>query len=274
MTATRPLDDSTSVEPAFLWTLRLGVACCFIGHGSLGLNQTAAWTSYFGVAGISHEHALGLMPWVGTFDWLMGFSVLFAPARAVVGYMVAWCAWTALLRPLAGESAWEFVERAGNYGAPLALLLVFAPGRGFKGWFRGHFRETLDAARTQAVSWVLRLTTSLLLLGHGMLNASVCKTMFVTQYSFLGLPGQGATTWIGAFECVLAVAVLFRPARGLLAGVLAWKLASEALCPMTGSPLWVFVEHGGSYAAPLALLFLQTMRARRASVVSSVPTTA
>jgi len=271
MTATRTADESTPVESTFLWTLRVGVACCFIGHGSLGLNQTAAWTSYFGVAGIGHDQAIALMPWVGTFDWLMGASVLFAPARAIVLYMVAWCTWTALLRPLAGESVWEFVERAGNYGAPLALLFLFAPGRGLKGWFSGHFRETLDGARTRTVSWVLRLTTALLLLGHGMLNASVCKTMFVTQYSFLGLPGQSATTWVGAFECVLAVAVLFRPARGLLAGVLAWKLATEALCPMTGSPLWVFIEHGGSYAAPLALMFLQT-RARSATVASPATT--
>jgi hypothetical protein len=61
---------------------------------------------------------------------------------------------------------------------------------------------------------------------------------------------------IGGFECLLALAVLLKPDHRLLLGVVVWKLATEALCPLTGSPCWVFVEHGGSYAAPLALSFL------------------
>jgi hypothetical protein len=62
---------------------------------------------------------------------------------------------------------------------------------------------------------------------------------------------------------VLALAVLFRPDRRLLVGVLVWKLATEALCPMAGSPFWVFVEHGGSYVAPLALAVLSSKFERR-----------
>src|SRR5262249_23484891 len=37
---------------------------------------------------------------------------------------VAWKRGTELLRPLAGEPAWEVVERWSNYTAPLALLYV------------------------------------------------------------------------------------------------------------------------------------------------------
>jgi uncharacterized membrane protein YphA (DoxX/SURF4 family) len=264
-------DEGIALDPALLWILRLGVAACFIGHGSLGLNQTAAWTSYFGVAGIGPDRAMALMPWVGAFDWIMGLSVLFVPSRAVVLYMTAWCVWTALLRPLAGESGWEAVERAGNYGAPLALFFLFAPARGLKGWFSGRFREGLDAAQTRTLGWILRLTTGLLLLGHGLLGASVIKPALGLQYARLGLPGATVEPWVGAFECLLAAAVLLRPGRGLLFGVLLWKLASEALSPMTGSPLWVFIEHGGSYAAPLALAFLLpgSRPVRSASTLSS-----
>jgi hypothetical protein len=32
------------------------------------------------------------------------------------------------------------------------------------------------------------------------------------------------------------------------------------LAPMAGSPVWVFIEHGGSYAAPLALAMLVRFR--------------
>ncbi len=240
----------------FPWILRAGVAACFIGHGMLGVLRTAAWTSYFAVVGIGRETALTLMPLVGIFDIAMALAVLFRPARGLVLYMVAWCVWTALLRPLAGESGWEAVERAGNYGAPLALFILYTPGLGVKAWSTGRFRSVLDASLGRTVGWILRITTALLLLGHGMLNWIVQKPMFISQYKLIGLPGAAAESFVGVFECLLAVAVLLRPSRGLLLGVLAWKLATEALCPLAGSPGWVFIEHGGSYAAPLALFFL------------------
>ncbi len=240
----------------FRWTLRAGVAACFIGHGMLGVLRTAAWTSYFAVVGIGRETALTLMPLVGVFDIAMALAVLFRPARGLVLYMVAWCVWTALLRPLAGESGWEAVERAGNYGAPLALFFLFAPGSGVQAWSTARFRPTLDASLGRTAGWILRITTALLLFGHGMLNWMVQKPMFITQYKLIGLPGAAVEPLVGVFECLLAVAVLVRPNRSLLLGVLAWKLVTEALCPLAGSPCWVFIEHGGSYAAPLALFFL------------------
>ncbi len=242
-------------DARFNWTLRVGAAACFIGHGALGLNQTSAWTAYFAVVGIDPGHAAALMPWVGAFDGAMALSVLYRPARAIVAYMAAWTVWTALLRPLAGESVWEAVERAGNYGVPLALLLCLRGGS-LKAWLGAGFHEPLKGARRQTVAWVLRLTTVLLLVGHGMLQLSVRKPMFCAQYAMLGLPGAAVEPYFGAVELALALAVLLRPTRGLLFGVLGWKLATEALCPMAGLPVWVFIEHGGSYAAPLALAFL------------------
>jgi len=237
------------------WTLRIGAAACFIGHGALGLNQTSAWTSYFAAVGIDPGHAVALMPWIGAFDGALALSVLYQPARAIVLYMTVWTVWTALLRPLAGESAWEAVERAGNYGVPLALFLCLRGGS-LKAWLGGGGREPLAGSRRLTVAWILRLTTVLLLLGHGMLQLAVRKPMFCAQYAMLGLPGVTVESYFGGLEIALALAVLLKPSRALLFGVLGWKVATEALCPMAGLPLWVFIEHGGSYAAPLALAFL------------------
>jgi hypothetical protein len=237
------------------WVLRVGVAMEFIGHGALGINRVAAWSSYFAVVGISKVNALHLMPLVGTFDVTMALIVLFYPLRGLLLYMTAWALWTALLRPLAGESAWEAVERAGNYGALLALFLL-AKGGGWKSWLRFDLVDGWDERLQSVVGWTLRLTTVLLLLGHGALNLLVRKPIFSTQYAMLGLHGSSVEPIVGAFECALAAAVLFRHGFGLLVFVLAWKFATEALSPMAGSPIWVFVEHGGSYAAPLALALL------------------
>ncbi len=113
-TAAMTPSSSETAGSLLPWILRAGVAACFIGHGMLGVNRVAAWTSYFAVVGIGRDTALGLMPWVGFFDIALGLSALLYPIRAVVLYMVGWSMWTALLRPLAGESFWEAVERAGK----------------------------------------------------------------------------------------------------------------------------------------------------------------
>ncbi|HVZ64667.1 MAG TPA: hypothetical protein VG936_08865 [Lacunisphaera sp.] len=247
------LSDDPLARSVVAWVLRLGLSCCFLGHGMLGVSKVAAWTSYFGVVGIGPDAASALMPWVGVFDVAMAISVLVLPKRYMVLYMFLWAVWTALLRPLAGESFWEAVERAGNYGVPFALFLLMAPVGSLRAWFRGVFGPR---ARERVVHWTLRLTTGLLLFGHGMLNWAVMKPLFVHHYSLLGLPGLAAERVVGVFECLLALAVVFKPDPRLLWGVALWKLATELLSPMAGSPFWVFIEHGGSYAAPLALAFL------------------
>jgi hypothetical protein len=54
----------------------------------------------------------------------------------------------------------------------------------------------------------------------------------------------------------VAIVVLVRPVVPLLVAVAVWKLATEALFPLSGSPIWEFVERAGSYTAPLALALL------------------
>ena len=55
---------------------------------------------------------------------------------------------------------------------------------------------------------------------------------------------------------IAALVVALRPSPSLLFGVMAWKMATEALYPISGTPIWEFVERAGSYAAPLALALI------------------
>jgi hypothetical protein len=238
----------------------------FIGHGALGISGVAAWSSYFAVVGIPKETAMHLMPLIGTFDVTLALVVLFYPVRGIILYMAGWGLSTALLRPLAGESIWEAIERAGNYGVLYGLFLMVRGG-GWKSWLQFELAD-FDKRLRAKVSWALRLTTVLLLAGHGALNVLVRKPIFMHQYGMLGLHGPWVETAVGIFECVLALAVLVRPGFGLLLFVVVWKLATEALSPMAGSPIWVFIEHGGSYAAPLGLALLLRRREEVAAVAS------
>ena len=62
-----------------------------------------------------------------------------------------------------------------------------------------------------------------------------------------------------------ALVVMALPSPGLLIAIAVWKIATEALFPIAGSPAWEFIERGGSYAAPLALALLLTNRASQHS---------
>jgi hypothetical protein len=106
------------------WLLRVAAGLEFIGHGAFGIITKAAWVPYFELVGIPERWAYRLMPLVGSLDIFLGFLVLLKPLRIVLLYMAVWGLWTASLRPLSGEPAWELIERAPNYLVPFALLYL------------------------------------------------------------------------------------------------------------------------------------------------------
>ena len=258
----QPIDSSTSAT--LHWILRAAVAACFIGHGAFGVITKAAWLPYFAIFGIPEAWAWKLMPVVGTVDISVGVLTLIQPVRAVVLYMTFWGLLTASLRPIAGQGMWEFLERAGNYGVPLAFLWLLGVGRSLVDWFSARPAPPLTDVRVSEIGWILRVTTALLLIGHGGFDFAMSKKW--TDYgSAVGispatLAAHPFTPLAGWFELALGLLVLACPKRGVLLFVFAWKLGTEAFRPLAGEPIWEFIERGGSYGAPLALAWVQGWR--------------
>jgi hypothetical protein len=240
------------------WVIRTGVAGCFIGHGAFGIITKAAWVPYFAVGGVSEPWAWRLMPWIGAMDITVGLLALLRPSRALFAWAVVWAIWTALLRPLVGEPFWETLERAGNYGVPLAALMLV--GR-HGAWFTrlpADIPVPAGAARTR-LAWTLRLTTFTLLAGHAGLGLFAHKAMLARHYTALGAADAAALVpRIGLVEFFLAGLVLVRPRPGLLFALCCWKIATETLFLVAGAPVWELIERFGSYTAPLALALLLT----------------
>jgi hypothetical protein len=123
------------------WLLRIACVCEFVGHGAFGIITKPVWLNYFDVVGIPPSLAYQLMPLIGSIDISLGILVFFTPVRAALLYMAFWGFLTATIRPLAGEPIWEWIERAPNWGVPLALLYL----RGFgdlRGLLRPHSWNT------------------------------------------------------------------------------------------------------------------------------------
>lgn len=242
-------------------TLRIAAAMCLVGHGAFGIITKEAWCSYLAVAGIGRDLAYQLMPVIGSVDILMGISLLVYPIRAVVLWLVFWGLVTAAMRPLSGEPFAELLERAGNFGAPLALLILCPPGKGIAAWFQQLKPPgTITEVRKKQLKRCLQVIGATLLAGHGWLNLTG-KTGLLAQYANLGFENtQQAALFAGLFEIAAALLLLIRPLRPLVLLFLIWKIGSELFYPHWA--LFEWVERGGSYGTLLALWFLMEPQRR------------
>ena len=233
----------------------------FVGHGAAGITLKEAWVKYFAVYGLDRHTALTLMPIVGTVDICLGILGFFSPRRWALAWCASWGLMTATLRPLAGESIWEVLDRAGNYGGPLAFLLLAGLPRTAKQWTEPIRVGPVSRATLKRVAVVLQWITVLTLIGHGAYNALLQKKILLDQYTQVGLTGIPVIgprfePLLGWLEMALGVAIAFRPLRALLLIACLYKVGTELLYPMTGYPMYEFVERGFTYVAPFALFFL------------------
>jgi phosphohistidine phosphatase SixA len=247
------------------WTLRIGAAFCFIGHGAFGIMTKEAWLPFFGLVEIGREAALALMPAIGTVDIAIGLTVLIRPRPAALLYMGVWALWTAALRPLTGDSVFEMLERAGNYGVPLAMLLMCRPSGGWRAWLAPAFPRPMTPELQRTLRATLAATTALLVLGHAALGIRGTPSL-TSHYTSLGISRDAVATtapMVGWFEIALVVLLLLRPSAVTALAIVGWKLATESLWLVSGAPVWEFVERAGSYAAPLALALVIGVRRQR-----------
>ena len=249
-------------EQKIYYALRIASALCFIGHGSFGIITKEIWTNYFGVFGIGHAASFHLMPILGSIDIIMGIIILVYPIRAIIVWLVIWGTITALLRPLSEEPFAEFFERAGNFGAPLALIILsgsvsislkkmFVPIKP---------ANQLDMNTLGSVTTCLRFVVVFLFAGHGWLNV-IEKKSLVDQYLMLGFanPAKMAQL-VGIFEIIAAFSVLIRPIRSIVLVLFIWKVISELFYPHY--ELFEWIERGGSYGCILALWFALSATSR------------
>jgi hypothetical protein len=246
---------------ALHWLFRIGVFMEFVGHGAAGWAMKPAWAKYFMVFGFNEPTAYALMPVVGTIDVALGILGLVSPRRWALLYCAAWGLMTAMLRPLAGESFWEVLDRAGNYGGPLAFLILSGWPRSARAWTEPIHLSPISRASLRNVAMVLRWITVLILIGHGAYGALLHKPMLLDQYTRSGLtslPGVGPSVMpgLGWLEIALGIAIALRPLRALVLVACIIKVGTELLYPVTGYPLYEFVERGFTYVAPFALFLL------------------
>lgn len=236
-------------------TLKIASAMCLIGHGAFGIITKSVWCNYLAVVGINQEVAYQLMPIIGTADIALGLSLLIYPTKAVLGWLVFWGFATAAMRPLSGEPFAELLERAGNFGAPLALLMLCPNNKLFKGWFkRLKAPDEVSKENLEKVVLILRVIASCFFIGHGLLNL-LGKKGLLNQYQALGFNKPVIVGYIiGIIEVAAGgLFLIVRPLAPFVLFFLIWKMGTELFYPQW--EIFEWIERGGSYGVLLALLF-------------------
>ena len=139
--------------------LRVGVCGCFVGHGWIAFSgaEASKWRGYLAAGGFTSAEAVILLPLIGLLDIAIGILTLFYPLSLVTIWAAAWAFVTAAIRPIAGESIWAAIERAGNWATPLALVYLHAHRQvsrsALPSWFPPWLADMLDPS----LSWDLSL---------------------------------------------------------------------------------------------------------------------
>lgn len=117
------------------WILRISIAGEFFGHGVFALQGKRAWVGWFSTFAIQDAAlATKLLFMIGLLDIILAILVLIKPVIIAILWMTIFGGWIAILRPIVGESIWDFVERWANWGAPLTLFLLLGSPKQPRDW--------------------------------------------------------------------------------------------------------------------------------------------
>ena len=261
---------ASSLEDKLWLLLKFFICWEFVGHGAFGVITKAGWLPFFRVFGIPDDIAWKLMPMVGAFDIAMGVLILFTPRKGVLMWMAFWGVFTALLRPLSGTSFSEFFERAYNFGTPFLLLYFSGFPKNIKEAFSKYEMPRPTDDQLKFAVTFLKLCIASYLFGHacfGLFDKQGTMIMLHENAGFASIFGsvEQSAFYFGFVEVILGIAVLALPNTPVLITICAWKVFTEGLYLPVDKP-WIFfefIERGGAYAMPIALILIQKLQKER-----------
>ena len=109
------------------------------------------------------------------------------------------------------------------------------------------------------LEWLLRIATAGALVGHGAFGI-VTKAAWVPYFAVLGIPEWLAyrlMPLIGTVDITLGLVVALRPVRAALLYMAVWGFLTASIRPLSGEPLWEFLERAPNWAVPLAFLYVR-----------------
>lgn len=96
-------------------------------------------------------------------------------------------------------------------------------------------------------------------MGHGIFSLQGKQQWVGWMQQITGVNAATAAQlmfFVGLLDVTVALLVLVKPMRPVLAWAVFWGFWTALLRPLVGQPIWDFVERSANWAAPLALFLL------------------
>ena len=107
--------------------------------------------------------------------------------------------------------------------------------------------------------WILRIGIFGTFFGHGVF-ALMVNQGWIPYFTSIGISESAAVILlplIGIMDIVIAIFTLFKPLKIIIIWATIWAFITSLIRPLTGEPIWDFIERFANWAAPLALLAIQ-----------------
>ena len=114
------------------------------------------------------------------------------------------------------------------------------------------------------VELILRIGVFGTFLGHGVF-ALLGKQSWIPYFTSVGISEANAIVLlplIGVMDILVAIFALVKPIRVILIWATLWAFATALIRPISGEPIWDFIERTANWATPLALLYLRGLPKR------------
>lgn len=112
------------------------------------------------------------------------------------------------------------------------------------------------------VEWILRIAVFGTYLGHGVLALQLKPSFLELIEGMSGITGTLAENLlytIGVIDIMTAILAIVYPFRLLLIWATLWGFLTAVARPVSGEPVWDFIERWANWGAPLALLYLRNL---------------
>ncbi|PCH77467.1 MAG: hypothetical protein COB98_03375 [Flavobacteriaceae bacterium] len=116
----------------------------------------------------------------------------------------------------------------------------------------------MNLKETNTVQYILRIAISCTYIGHGMF-AILGYQSWYRYLQVVGFPMETAKSMvigIGYLDILVALFILIKPNKYILAWAAIWAFATAFVRPFAGEPIWAFVERAANWGAPLVLLLI------------------
>lgn len=115
------------------------------------------------------------------------------------------------------------------------------------------------------ITWILRIGIACTFIGHGIFAFFVNPRWirYLETVGFSASMAEQIMPVIGVIDFLVGLIVLIKPFRWVILYAFVWTLLTALIRPLSGESIWMFVERGSNFAAPMALYFLLKLQENR-----------